>query len=116
MNYTQVTNKKDLYIQIQEELKLNMEIDEFELLFFKRKDNIRLTYQGCRILNTVFESYKFEHNDIFLAKHLIAISREFQLPYFLSKHQLIVFSAHDATMITLCGDIKTFLERLTVTS
>jgi len=107
-------NKTELYVQIRESLPLDHLTDEeMEGLFFKSRNNIRLSYKGYRVMKLAFEEYVFPHNNDFLSKHLIAVSRDFTLPYFLSNSKLVVFSSYDATMIKLCGDVKTYLERLT---
>ena len=117
MKYSQVTNRAQIISDIRDSMPAFSELDDdaLELLVFRRRDNIRLTYQGCRMLSGLFENYSFAVSKYDLRpKHYIALSREFRLPYYFTDKILVVFSSEDATMITLCGDVHKFLDRIDI--
>lgn len=76
---------------------------------FFRPNNIRLSYDGNRLLSKICESYPFKHNNTFKPKHLIELTRKFKLPYYMSSNYIVVYSEVDAVLLTLIGDPNEFL-------
>ena len=63
------------------------------------------------MLTAVADCYVFEHDDDFLAKHIMALSA-LQYPWYLSKKYFILYSSEDAMLLKLHGsDIKQFLAK-----
>lgn len=85
---------------------------DIESEIFYRPGNIRLTYKGNMRLARLCNSYAFDHDIAFCAKHLIAIARELIYPYYLTSGILVLYSETDAAMVSLHGGVREFIESL----
>ena len=85
------------------------ELPEVNTLVFRNADILRLTYTGYVIMRGQFAAYSFEIARPMKSRSLAALSK-LSYPYFIAGKRLVVFSEMDAAMITLAGDVETFLE------
>lgn len=83
--------------------------NDFENLVFKRK-HLRLTHIGYNALAKIVTCYDYTHDNLFKAKHIMALSN-LTCPYYLSGKYFVLFGEEDALMLSLHGDVKTFLEQ-----
>lgn len=72
-------------------------------------ETIRLTRLGNTLLSKIVTPYEYTHNNEFKAKHIMALSN-LSYPYYLSPTKFIIYSTDDAIMVSLHGDVTTFLE------
>jgi hypothetical protein len=86
-------------------------IEEICAYSFCHPSTLRLTKLGFKSLRTIFTSYPFEiDRTILKAKHLLAISKTMEYPYYITDKELILFSTNDAVVIKLSGSVEKFLE------
>lgn len=84
-------------------------LSEVNVLVFRNAGILRLTYTGYVIMRGQFAAYSFEIARPMKSRTLVALSK-LAYPYFITSKRLVVFSEMDAAMITLAGDVETFLE------
>lgn len=84
-------------------------LPEVNELVFRNASILRLTYSGYVIMRGQFAAYSFEIARPMKSRTLAALSK-LAFPYFITSGRLVVFSEMDAAMITLAGDVETFLE------
>lgn len=86
---------------------------ELNYKLFKHPAGNRLTFDGMRHLQKLYDSYDFPFDviDSLSTRHLIALSREIQYPYYIGKSRLVLFSGEDAVVLKLYGnDIEQWLD------
>lgn len=88
---------------------VGVDLTTLETLLFKRK-HLRLTYLGYGALKQIVTCYEYTHDNSFKAKHTMALSN-LKYPYYLSRKYFVLFSEEDSLMLSLYGDVNTFLEQ-----
>lgn len=84
-----------------------------ESVLFVRPRCLRLTYKGYTLFKTQFDSYTFTIPENLNAKHLIALSRHVDFPYYLTNKHIVLFGGEEAFIVKLFNNnIKLWLDSL----
>lgn len=87
--------------------------DEFESIMFYRPTGIRLSYKGYLNLKKIFDVYSFPINRKSLcARDLLKLHNNIDYPYYIASEYICLFSEHDAFMVKLCTDMRSWLDTL----
>lgn len=82
---------------------------DLEQLVFKRPMSLRLTYQGHMLMRAHVQCWQFEHDDLFLTRHIYGLG-ELKYPWYLSKKLFVLYGEDDALLLNLHGrDVQDFL-------
>jgi len=85
-----------------------------DIFYNYRKKGLRLTYLGYDLLKQEFDCYRYplESDTIIKPKHLIALDRNMQWPYYLSKKQIVLFSEEDSVVFKLVGGYENWISSI----
>jgi hypothetical protein len=109
-NNSRVHNIQDQIISLLEDYLTDFPTHQEKIGYvFFRPSNIRLSYDGNRLLAKVCDSYPFKHSADFKPRHLISLTKKFKYPFYLSANYLVLYSEKDAVLLSLVGDPEEFL-------
>lgn len=103
--------KEAIFVEVR---KIHLELstlsnNELNNLLFYNPSMLRLSLKGFIVIKGIFTTYSFELPTTLKSRHWKNLST-LTYPYFFTKKRLILFSGSDATMITICGGIESFLD------
>lgn len=83
---------------------------------FRRDGGYRLTAEGFSVFQNSFDSYRIEidRKQKITPKILLHLDKKIDYPYYIEKNRrsIVLFGSKEAMMVTLYGDIVTYLDNL----
>ena len=76
-----------------------------DIFYNTRKKGLRLTSLGYQLLRREYDHYPFpiEKESKVTARHILALDKEMQWPYYLTQKQIVLFSEEDSVVLKLVG-------------
>ena len=86
-----------------------------DLFYNTKKKGLRLTRLGYELLRKEYDYYPFAlaKETKVTAKHILALDREMQWPYFLTKKQIVLFSEEDSVIFKLVDGYENWIAGIT---
>lgn len=85
-----------------------------DLFYNTKKKGLRLTKLGYELLRKDYDSYAFAHNKEtkVTARHILALDKEMQWPYYLTNKQIVLFSEEDSVIFKLVDGYENWINSL----
>lgn len=90
-----------------------LDIDDLNQVLFTSSGSWRLTIQGDRIMQDMYENNLFKLDQPLNGRQLITLKQHMERPYFLDRRSLRVYHTRDAFKIKLKGSVADWLDSLT---